>query len=1081
MSTSAEVEDIYELSPLQQVMLFQTVFAPGSGVYLEQVGFTLNWPLNVPAFSRAWQRVVDHYPALRTSFHWEDLEKPVQVVHRHVDLPFAEHDVSTNSPSDQQKIIDAYLQMDRQQGFELTEAPLVRLACFRLRQDSFTLVWTFHHILLDGWSVQLIVKNVSELYDAFWRGRDLQLSASRPYGDYIAWLQEQSEVEAQAYWRQALEGFTAPTRFNVDQVRNSGIESTDEFGEQEIRVPQVITTALQALARQNQVTLNTVVQGAWSILLSRYSTDADVLFGAIVSGRPAALRGVETMVGLFINTLPVRVGVSPGARLWPWLRELHSQQAASRDLEWSNLVQIQGWSEVPRGIPLFESVLVFENFPMAGPQAARPSSSRGERLIQRTNLPLTVYIVPGDDMLVRVLYDCERFDSASITRLLRHLRTILERMTTPGICRLAELDPLTSSERTQITIEWNTTARDYEQRGVAQLFEEQVHLRPDAVAFVSGGETLTYGELNAQANRLAHLLRGAGVGPERIVGICLERSFGFAVAVLAVFKAGGAYLPLDESYPRERLRFMVADSGATVLITDSRHIQLFGDYAGTSVQLDADRNRIELQSDQFAAFEADANRLAYVIYTSGSTGKPKGVEVEQKQVLNRFEWMWEAYPFASGDVGAQKTALSFVDSIWEWFGPLLRGVPTAIFPDSIARDPFSLVEALAEAKATRIWVVPTLLRTLLEIYPDLEGRLPLLRFWVTSGEALPAELSDTFRRQMPRSALHNLYGTSEVWDATWFDPRREPSTRLKMPIGRPISNVQAYVVDRQFQLAPIGVPGELCIGGLGLGRGYRNRRALTAERFVPNPFSSQSGSRLYRTGDLARFLPDGNIEFLGRLDHQIKIRGFRIEPAEVEQALTRFPGITSAVVMGQQGVDGDARLVAYVIDGGTVTVGAELRTFLQSQLPEYMVPESVVHIDDLPLTPSGKIDRAALSTFNRDGVRATRAFVPPRTPVEAIVARMYAEVLGVEKVSADDHFFADLGGHSLRATLLVSRVREEFEIEMPLREFFDWPTVALLAQRIDLMKAGGTTRLAPITRLPREKHRISMSEQNTAE
>jgi surfactin family lipopeptide synthetase C len=904
------IENIYRLAPLQEVMLFQSLYAPESGAYLEQASFPVAGPVDVQALRRAWEEVLQLYSVFRTSFFWEDLQQPVQVVHRQVSLLWVERDLTHLSLEAREQAVQEYLEEDRRRGFDLSRPPLTRFAWFRMSPDQHRWIWTFHHVILDGWSVQIVFKKVTALYQMLSCGLQPPPERIPPYGNYIEWLGRQDAGEASAFWRRVLSGIAAPTRFNIDRDAQTFSSPQDTFANDLIAVPALTTLRLKNLGRLHRLTLNTFVLGAWALLLARYSNEPDVLFGAVVSGRPADLPGVESMVGMFINALPVRVPVDPKACLMEWLRLIQAQQLESRRFEYSHPTDIQELSEIPHGVPMYESVVVFENFPVTTSWDELKNQPKGAGLIDRTNLPLTVMIIPASEILIKILYNCRRFDADTIKRVLGHLRTALDAIARNPDCALGDVPILTGGERKQLLDDWNNTKHALPRRdSVIDLFQAQHTRTPDAVAFTCGDERITYAELNARANRLAHHLQALGVGPEVLVGLCIERSFDFVVALLAIFKTGGAYLPLDPTYPRERLEFMLKDAGIAVLVTLDRMVSALPSMGLTLVRLDADHHLLDRHPNIEPTTRLSPQQLAYVIYTSGSTGQPKGVAVEHMQVLNRLHWMWETYPFKLGEVACQKTAVNFVDSIWELLGPLLKGVSAVIVRDDALRDTSRLVDELSRHKVTRLWLVPSLLRALLDLYPDLQDRLPHLTFWVTSGEALTPELFARFQSQMHRSVLYNLYGTSEVWDATWFDPTREIVNRDCAPIGRPIFNMQAYVLDTRMQPVPVGVPGELHIGGVGLARGYLNRPDLTAAKFVPNAFSDQSGSRLYKTGDSARFLSDGNIEYLGRLDHQVKIRGYRIELGEIEAMLPQHPAVKQAVVVARDGARGETRLV----------------------------------------------------------------------------------------------------------------------------------------------------------------------------
>jgi amino acid adenylation domain-containing protein len=1075
----ANIENIYRLAPLQEVMLFQSLYAPESGAYMEQVTVPVAGAVDIQAVRRAWEEVLQLHSVFRTSFFWEDLQQPVQVVHRQVRLPWVERDLAYLPLEAREQAVQQYLAEDRRRGFDLSRPPLTRLAWFRMGSDQHCWIWTFHHAILDGWSVQIVLKKVTSFYLLLSQGLQPPPERIPPYGNYIEWLGRQDAGRASAFWRSVLSGIAAPTRLNVDRDVQTFSSPEDTFADELTFVPTLTTLRLKNLAGLHRLTLNTFLLGAWAILLARYSNEPDVLFGTVVSGRPADLPGVEDMVGMFMNALPMRVPVDPKARLVEWLRLIQAQQLESRRFEYSHPTEIQGLSDIPRGVPMYETVVVFQNFPVMTSWDELKHHSKGAGLIDRTNLPLTVMIIPASEILIKILYNCRRFDADAIKRMLGHLRVALDAIALNPDCALGDVPILTGGERKQLLDDWNNTKHALlHEDSVVDLFQAQQQRTPDAVAFICGDERITYAELNARANRLAHHLQALGVGPEVLVGLCIERSFDFVVALLAIFKAGGAYLPLDPAYPRERLEFMLKDAGVTVLVTLDRKVSAPSDGL-TLVRLDADHQLLDCHPNTDPRTRRSPQQLAYVIYTSGSTGQPKGVEVEHMQVLNRLHWMWEAYPFQPGEVACQKTAANFVDSIWELLGPLLKGVSTVIVRDDELRDASRLVDELSRHKVTRLWLVPSLLRALLDFYPDLQDRLPHLAFWVTSGEALTPELFARFRSQMPRSVLYNLYGTSEVWDATWFDPSREIVSSDSAPIGRPIFNMQAYVLDSRMQPVPVGVPGELHIGGVGLARGYRNRPDLTDEKLVPNPFGDKPGARLYKTGDSARFRSDGNIEFLGRLDHQVKIRGYRIELGEIEAVLPQHPAVRQAVVMVRDGAEGETRIVAYVVPRENPGPdSAELRRFIRTKLPEHMVPAFFVRLDAIPLTPNGKVDRRLLPPPDGKDSASQRTLVAPRNETERILAGIWCEILGQkpEQIGVYDHFFTDLGGHSLLATQLVSRVRNAWQVELPLRRLFESPTIDALAQEIDSLRGSETLAAPGIQRLDREGFRVTRPE-----
>jgi amino acid adenylation domain-containing protein len=1053
-STPRNVEDIYPLTPLQEGMLFHVLSAPESSAYFEQYTCLLRGPLDADAFTQAWQLVVDRHSALRTLFMWEKRDKPVQVVRASVELPCANFDWSAQTAQEQQAHLQRWLREDRQRGFDLTRAPLMRITLIRLGADSHQLVWSFHHMLLDGWSGPILFSEVFALYEALCQGRPIQLPTPQPYKTYVLWQQAQSVAEAEAFWRERLRGFDTPTPLPLPKPpasANQDIE--DRYPALQLRFDPAFTAMLRTFARKERVTLNTLLQAAWALVLNAYSGEDDVLFGATLSGRSGDLPGVENMVGLFINTLPARVKIEPDRPVGDWLRALQAQQAAVSQYEYSALVDVHGWSEVPRDQPLFNSIFVFENYPVdaAAGEAGSSIKVSDVRAYEITNYPLTIAVLPASQMVLQVTYDREQFAAADIERMLGHIHTALQHLMQDAKRPLSAVTIVSEQERQQVLVTWNDTDRDYARDASIQgLFEQRAALHPERVAYCCDGATLTYGELDRKANQLAHYLRALGVRRDSVVGVSVERSFEMVIALLAIFKAGGAYVPMDPNYPKERLSFILNDARVPILLTQQRLLDKLPVTDAHVVRLDADWAQISQLSAEPSNGGATADDVAYVLYTSGSTGMPKGVMGLHRGAINRFSWMWSAYPFAPNEVCCQKTSLNFGDSIWEIFGPLLQGVPVVIVPEDGVKDARELVKTMGQHGVTRLVLVPSLLRAILDTHDNLNALLPSLRICVASGEALPIELVRRFHAAMPHCTLLNLYGSSEVSaDITYYDTTHTPDHLANMPIGRPMANARVYLLDQHMRPVPIGIPGELYAGGDGLARGYYRRPDLTAEKFVPNPFDASGKSLLFRTGDLARYLPDGDIEYLGRTDFQVKIRGFRIELAEVEMALASHSKVHQAVAAAHIDQNGDRRLTAYIVPHQGQTISAtEIRQHMLDRLPDYMAPSSVITLDALPLTPSGKINRRALPEPGHSDLTAHDAVAPPTTALEAKLVLLWEEMLGVRGIGIRHNFF-ELGGHSLLAVRMFARIEKDFGIRLEVARLFGAPTIEKLAKVID--------------------------------
>jgi amino acid adenylation domain-containing protein len=901
-----DIQDIYLLSPLQEGMLFHSAYNPELREYVEQISFNVRGNLNVPTFQKAWQYIVDRNEVLRTSFHWEGLEKPVQVVRKSVKLPIYFQDLKYQLPAQQAEQITSYFRVDRQRSFDLSEPPLLRLAVFRLNDVSYQVVLTFHHVIIDGWSLSLVFNEFAAAQEAFHRVGKPELPSRRPYKDYITWLGEQDLAEAEFYWRRLLSGYKGASRMWVARAPAETLRDAGS-GERQLCLPKQLAEALQKRGREHQLTLNTLVQGAWALLMGMYTQQRDVVFGTVVSGRPPQLDGVESMVGLFINTLPTRVDLSSDQTLVQWLKDLQKQQLESRLREFSPLVSIQKWSEIPHGTSFFDSVIVFNNFPTL----AQSNGQQGRTdvlVLERLSHPVSIIVSPGADILIRVLYSKSHFDPHAIESIAEHLERLFEAFVSEPQRRLGDFEHLTPQEQ-QLVRNWSAAeAAGRANCSLIELFEDQVRRTPEAEAVSERRERASYAELNGRANRLAHYLRSLGVGAESVVGFCLERSVDAVATMLAIQKAGGAYLPLDPAYPPERLRSMIEDAGARVVVTNGEWAERVFPASSRLVLLDQVAHILAGQGDDNSQQSLSPESAAYVIYTSGSTGRPKGVVGLHGATVNRLQWMWAEYPYAEDSVGCQKTALSFVDSVWETFGGLLRGVRTIILNQNEVTDIEKLIERLREEGVTRIVLVPSLLSALLGSRRELGADLPKLREWFVSGEELPSELSERFRDCVPLGRLINLYGSSEVaGDATYHEVGFDG-----VAIGRPITNCSVYVLDDEMRLLPPAVPGEIYVGGAGLARGYVGRPDLTAERFLPDCYSDVPGSRMYRTGDLGRWRTDGTIEFIGRRDQQIKVRGHRIELGEIETQLKTHPAVKDCVAVARPDDAGEQQLVAYV-------------------------------------------------------------------------------------------------------------------------------------------------------------------------
>jgi amino acid adenylation domain-containing protein len=1043
------VESFHPLSPMQQGMLFHSLSAPDSALYWQQVTLTLEGQLDVALLKRSWDLIIERHAVLRSYFVWEGLKEPVQVVQQQVGLPTEEHDWRSLDAGRRSAELEALLDADRRKGCPLDKPPLLRLAVVHLGEDLQYVIWSFHHVILDGWSVYHVLKDVFENYEALRRGEPMRWAPVRPYQDYIAWLRSQDLSRAEAFWRRELSGLPGPTAV-ADALAPVGQAVGDgrivEVDTQVVRLDEAASAAAQAFARQHRLTLNTLLQGAWAVLLSRYAGQDDVCFGGTVSGRPPGVQGVDSMVGMFINTLPVRTRVPPRAELLPWLQELQDRQADARQYDWTPLVEIQGWSGVPRDVPLFDSIFIFANYPVELWSSLGSGSLRvkGYRAWESTNYALNAFAEPGPQLALGLFYDRDRCERAAVGRMLGHWRTLLEAMIRNPRARLAEL-PILGEEEIAELERWNATTEDYDRACLPDLFEAQVARTPAAPAVSFAGETLSYRELNRRANQLAHALRELGVAPGILVGIYMERSQDMLVALLGVLKAGGAYVPLDPAYPRERVSYMLQDSGTTILLTQQALLGTLPEPAPRVVCVDARSSEAGAARDVDPPRTVGPDDLAYVIYTSGSTGRPKGVQVTHRGLVNFLSSMRRQPGVSERDTLLSVTTLSFDIAGLELYLPLIAGGRVVLASRDEAADGQMLLGKLKAFDVTMMQATPATWRLLLETEWEMRDSLKVL----CGGESLTRDLAD---RLLERGAsLWNLYGPTEttIWSTLAKVEAGGPVT-----IGRPIANTRVHVLDGQGARVPVGVAGELCIGGDGLARGYLKRPELTAERFVPDAFGPERGARLYRTGDLARYLPDGGIEWLGRGDHQVKLRGYRIELGEIESLLGGHPEVRAAVAVLREDVPGDPRLTGYVVprepraepsDEGAAQPGlaSRLRAHLRESLPDFMVPATFVLLDGLPLTPNGKVDRKALPKPEERSSAAV--YVEPETDTDRTIAAVWQEVLRLERVGLHDNFF-DFGGHSLLLMQVQGRLRRVLSRDIPIVELFRHPTVASLSR-----------------------------------
>jgi amino acid adenylation domain-containing protein len=1054
----ARAGDAAPLSFAQQRLWFLDRLVPGLTAYNIGIALRLSNRLDVPALGRALAEIVRRHEILRTRIVSVD-GRPSQVVSPAAASELETLNLSSLPEAEREAELRRLVDGAAEHHFDLERGPLFHARLLKLGEDDHALLVTLHHIVSDGWSTSVMVNELAALYEAFSAGRPSPLEELPfQYADYAAWQRENLRGEVLErqlrYWRAKLGD--AQHVLELPSDRPHPPKPTYVGARRRVRLSPRAAASLYALAEQEGATMFMALLAAFNLLLYRYTGQDDILVGTPAAGRD--LPETERLIGFFVNTLVMRTRLDAGQTFRGLLRQVRETALEAYEhqgVPFEKVIEELQPERQQGHTPLVQAMLAVQNATAESPglTGLEARALVGERLGAKFDLTLT--LTEGSGRIGGALeYSTDLFDEATAERMARHFENLVEAAAAAPEEKISRLPMLTDDERHQLLVEWNRTARAFPRDAtIQQLFEEQAERQPTAVALVFEGEPVTYGELNARANRLARHLRGLGVGPDALVAVALERGVETAVALLAVLKAGGAYVPLDPDYPLERLSFMLEDSRASVLLTQ-------GSLAGrlpplaqlTFVSVDEERERIAAEDDRNVEGEAGGESLAYVIYTSGSTGIPKGVAVPHRAVL-RLLFGVDYAALGPAQTLLQMAAVSFDASTFELWGALLHGSRCVLMPTTLPGFEH-LGRVIKEENVTTMWLTASLFDAVVDGAPEA---LAPVRQLLIGGEALSVAHVRRAQELLPATQIINGYGPTEstTFACCYQIPTLDESP-ASIPIGRPIANTRVYLLDAEGEPVPVGVRGELHIGGEGLARGYLNRPDLTAERFVPDPFSPEPGARLYRTGDLAHYLSDGRIEFLGRLDEQVKVRGFRVEPGEVEALLAGHERVSEcAVVVRDDAPGGGRRLVAYVVARaeGDAPSAEELRRFVAERLPEYMRPAAFVPVAELPRTPSGKVDRRRLPA-PADGREAeAETFVAPRTPAEAALADIWSQLLGVERVGVEDDFF-ELGGHSLLIPELMSQVGRAFQTEVPLVVFFDDPTVAGLARAVEAATRG---------------------------
>jgi len=1034
------------LSFSQQRLWFIDQLYQGSSFYNIASILHLKGLLNLEALQQSFNEIINRHEAWRTVFVTVD-EQPMQVILPKLDWDLPIVNIDYLSDKDWELEVKQIGIQEAQKPFNLATDALVRATLLKRSKAEHILLLTIHHIVTDGWSMNVFAQELATLYAAFSQGNPSPLAVLPiQYADFTIWQRDRLQgklLETQLnYWKQHLGGKLPVLQLPTDYPRPT--VATFKGAKQYFTFSKMLTKALNEFSQQEGCTLFMTLLAAFNTLLYRYTEQEDILVGSAIANRNRA--ELEGLIGLFVNNLVLRNNLSGDPSFREFLirvKNVTLSAYAHQDVPFEKIVaELQPERDLSRN-PLFQVMFMLQNAPTLVEDIAGLTLRALEVDNGRSEFDISVSMSESQQELTGFLeYSTDLFDSVTIGRFIEHFQTLLESIVTNPNQNISKLPLLTAKE--QQLLVWNNTRADYpREASLHQLFEKQVELSPNAVALITQSEQLTYQQLNYKVNQLANYLIKLGVTTETIVAVCLERSVDTIVAILAILKAGGAYLPLDPNYPVERLQFTVSDSQVSLVIS---YASLANRWENVKViALDTEEKNIQQESQENPPSISGGDNLAYAIYTSGSSGTPKGVLGTHRGTVNGLHWLWKAYPFAVGEVCCQKTAISFVDSVWEIFAPLLQGVPTVIIADAIALDPQLFLETLAYHHVSRLVLVPSLLRVLLNTYSHLTQNLSYLKLWIASGEALTVDLVQNFKNLLPKAKLINLYGSSEVSaNATCYDTSLLNAQSLTVPIGYPIANTQIYTLDRHLQLAPTGVTGELYVSGDGLAKSYLHRNELTEERFVESAFLP--GIKLYKTGDLARYLNNGQLEYLGRCDDQIKIRGFRIELGEIANAIAQHPSVQNSIVITHIDTQQDKFLVAYVVTNRENI--PQIKQYLQQKLPAFMMPSTFVALDELPLTPNGKIDKQALLSNDIIQDKFTKAFVAPRNFTELALTKIWQQLLNINSVGVTDNFF-DLGGHSFLAVRLIAQIYERFGHNLALSILFENATIEKLAKIVN--------------------------------
>lgn len=1033
-----QIEGLYPLSGLQQGMLFHGLYDGKVGAYLEQFGCDLIGA-DIDVFTRSWDYIIKFHTILRSAFYHDKFNVPVQCVFKEIKLPVEVLDYSSMSSEEQQSAIKSFEQSDKEKGFDFKSAPLMRLALIRLDDNRYHMHWLYHHIIMDGWSMPILIEEFLNIYEQLSKGEKIEFKEVDRYEDYIRYIERRDKKKEQLYWENYLKNLESGTLIPFIGKTTERTKGLGKYSSLTLSIDAATTAEVKAFAQKNRITVNTLMQGIWSYLLHCYTGKPDVLFGVIVSGRPDDLSNVERRVGMYINTLPLYMNIEKDKGIDEWLIDLQKEQVLMRQHQHTPLSNIIEWTNMQGD--LFDSLLVFENYPVSKIVNENEWNLKVENVAinEHNNYPLSIVVVSSDQISIRFSYNTALLQKGYIEKISGHFENVLRQIVKNVNGEISDLNLITGGEEHELLSVFNNRETAYpKNKTIVDLFAQEVSKAPNNNAIVFKREKLSYKELNERSNQLANYLKKKNVAAASMIPLSVERGPNMMVGILGILKAGCAYVPIDPTYPEDRIKFMLEDTAANIIVSSEVSIKKLPNLSGVDViKLDTDWGKISQESSDNIEIDIRPEGVAYIIYTSGSTGRPKGVLVTHQNVVSLVRET-DYVSFNDQNILLSTGSSSFDATTFEYWGMLLNGGQLILCPESNLLDHELLKNEIQSRKVNMMWFTSSWFNQLVETDISLFEKLKTI---LVGGEKLSQKHIEKLKQAYPCIEIINGYGPTENTTFSLTYNIKSTSDNISIPIGRPLNNRSAYVLNTDQKLVPVGVAGEIYLGGSGVAKGYLNQEKLNTERFIKNPFIKGHTSKLYKTGDLGRWLPDGNIEYLGRIDGQVKIRGYRIELEEIEAVILQSDLVKQAVVIAKEDVDGDKKLVGYVV-GKDAFEKEKIASYLSSKLPDYMLPTFIVELDRIPLTSNGKVDKRALPDPEIN--TSSQKSVNPGNELEEKLTKVWLDVLKIDSIGINDDFF-EMGGHSLLAIRLMSVLRKELGLEINIGDIFEYPTISTLA------------------------------------